>query len=142
MNTFVIQNNQIFASSISNRDSNGITRCSTDFLFEPSPIKPNLSPVKEKHKPTIKRTRILSGTLLNGVNVVMYDDIAYNVDPSCLNTRQHTKRYNINFDGVTYSDSEGFSTHSNLFRPFKPGKVRGKLVLVDNVKMFNILRNE
>ena len=142
MNTFIIQNNQIFASSINNRDSNGITRCSTDFLFEPSPIKQKLSPVKGKAESKPRRHRILHGTLLNGANYVVCEDITYSVDPDCLVTKGLIKRYMVRFDGITYSDSEGFPYNSNSFRPFRPGKVRGKLVLVDNVKMFNILRNE
>lgn len=70
--------------------------------------------------------------------VVLTDGIAKEVDTRCLNTKNLKVRYLVKYDKIKYMDSEGFDTHNPLFRPFKPGLVKG---YINSKNEFVIIKN-
>lgn len=94
----------------------------------------------EIKRPT--RQKYIDAILLNGINYVRIEIALGNkelvVDSKSLNTKNLKVRYTVNYDGIKYMDSEGFDRHNSIFRPFKPGKVRG---YINNKNQFVIIKN-
>lgn len=90
------------------------------------------------------KSKYITATLLSASNTVLVksftgEEIAKDVEPNCLNTKNLKLRYRIPYDGIKYMDSEGFNTHNKNFRPFKPGEVRG---YINKDNLFVIVKNK